>query len=312
MASDWNKNQKEELKEAFYSGRTDGWYIADRSCIERELQDCDERVRARLTTWLIDQRQLGIERPEVDKAVIEKVKQQRDLSEAERANRLLRAVKQRASHIGEFVELATFTNLFLSHSESTNKKEVEYLAKYLIHCGWLLHKSEYSDSALIDHPMMLLQISVEGYAHLAELDAVSNESEQAFVAMWFGKTMEAAWAKGIQPAVEGAGYKPIRIDKEEAADKIDDQIIAEIRRSRFLVADFTHGETGARGGVYYEAGFAHGLDIPVIFSCRKDCMDQIHFDTRQYNHIDWEKPEDLKDRLVKRICAVIGDGPHKT
>ncbi len=35
---------------------------------------------------------------------------------------------------------------------------------------------------------------------------------------------------------------------------------------RFMIADFT----GHRGGVYFEAGFAHGLGIPVIWTCRED------------------------------------------
>ena len=34
-----------------------------------------------------------------------------------------------------------------------------------------------------------------------------------------------------------------------------DRIIAQIRASKFVVADFTRN----RGGVYYEAGFALGL-----------------------------------------------------
>ena len=90
--------------------------------------------------------------------------------------------------------------------------------------------------------------------------------------------------------------KPVRIDQQEHNNKIDDEIIAEIRRSRFVVADFTQGEKGARGGVYYEAGFAQGLGIEVIFTCRKDVLDNndIHFDTRQYNHIGWETPEELR------------------
>ena len=33
--------------------------------------------------------------------------------------------------------------------------------------------------------------------------------------------------------------EPVRIDQKERLNKIDDEIIAEIRRSRFLVADFT-------------------------------------------------------------------------
>ena len=58
-----------------------------------------------------------------------------------------------------------------------------------------------------------------------------------------------------------------------------------------MVADFTYGDDGERGGVYYEAGFAHGLNIPVFFTCQKGFLEKIHFDTRQYNHIEWR---DLK------------------
>ena len=127
--------------------------------------------------------------------------------------------------------------------------------------------------------------------------------------MWFDGSMNEAWDDGIAPAVHDAGYEPVRIDRVEHVNKIDDEIIAEIRRARFVIADFTHGDTGARGGVYYEAGFAHGLGIPVIFTCRKDRLGEVHFDTRQYNHIVWETPEELQDQLVKRIAAVLGDGP---
>ena len=100
-----------------------------------------------------------------------------------------------------------------------------------------------------------------------------------------------------------------RIDRKEHSNKIDDEIIAEIRRSRFVVADFTCEREKVRGGVYYEAGFALGLGLPVIWTCRKDCLDYLHFDTRQYNHIVWETPEELYARLKARIGAFIGDGP---
>jgi hypothetical protein len=67
----------------------------------------------------------------------------------------------------------------------------------------------------------------------------------------------------------------------------------------------------ARGGVYYEAGFAQGLNIPVIWVCRLDVIDHVHFDTRQFNHITWTDPQDLYAKLKNRIGAVIGDGPLK-
>ena len=129
--------------------------------------------------------------------------------------------------------------------------------------------------------------------------------------MWFDKSMDEAYGSGIRPAIEKAGYRPVRIDEKPHNKKIDDEIIAEIRRSRFVVADFTEGEEGTRGGVYYEAGFAHGLNIPVIFTCRKDSLERVHFDTRQYNHVVWEDFNHLRESLVQRISAVIGDGPGR-
>ncbi len=62
--------------------------------------------------------------------------------------------------------------------------------------------------------------------------------------------------------------------------------------------------TGNRGGVYFEAGFALGLGIPVIWTCHKDRISDLHFDTRQYNHIDWKDVIDLRERLYNRIMAI--------
>ena len=127
--------------------------------------------------------------------------------------------------------------------------------------------------------------------------------------MWFDGSTNEAFRNGIEPAIMNAGYECFRIDRKEHINKIEDEIIAEIRRSRFLVADFTHGDKGARGSVYYEAGFAHGLGLPVIFTCRKDAIKTLHFDTAHYLHIDWNDPAELRERLKKRILAVIGEGP---
>ena len=153
-------------------------------------------------------------------------------------------------------------------------------------------------------------MSIDGYKHIKD-SITTPDLAQAFVAMWFDKEMTIAYEEGIKKAVELAGYKSMRIDKKPDVNKIDDEIIAQIRRSRFLVADFTHGNEGARGGVYYEAGFAFGLGLPVIYTCRKDMVDKLHFDTRQYHHIVWEEPADLCRDLKNRIQALIGEGPKK-
>lgn len=128
--------------------------------------------------------------------------------------------------------------------------------------------------------------------------------------MWFKPSTQDAYDQGFHRAIFNSGYDPLRIDKKQHVNKIDDEIVGEIRRSRFLVADFTCEPGRVRGGVYFEAGFAMGLSIPVIWTCRADSFDDLHFDTRQYNHISWKEPADLYDQLKARIGAVIGDGPQ--
>ena len=80
--------------------------------------------------------------------------------------------------------------------------------------------------------------------------------------MWFDDSTLDAWEKGLKKGISDAGYAPLRISMKEHVNKICDEIISEIKRSRFIVADYT----GHRGGVYYEAGFAAGLGLPVILA----------------------------------------------
>jgi len=145
------------------------------------------------------------------------------------------------------------------------------------------------------------RLTLKGWERVDELRKKIPESRQAFVAMWFSDDVKDAWTEAIKPALEETGYKPIRIDIVQHNDKIDDRIIAEIRKSGLLIADFT----GNRGGVYFEAGLAMGLGIPVIWTCRKDALEEVHFDTRQYNYIVWETPEELKEKLKNRIEATM-------
>ncbi len=124
---------------------------------------------------------------------------------------------------------------------------------------------------------------------------------QVFVAMYFDESLTPAYDQGIAAALADTGYSPLRVDREQHNDKIDDKIIAELRRSGLVVADFT----GHRGGVYFECGYAMGRGTPVIWCCRKSDIGQAHFDTRQYNHIVWNEPADLREALVDRIRATV-------
>lgn len=147
-----------------------------------------------------------------------------------------------------------------------------------------------------------VKLTVSAWNRVAELErATEDESNQAFVAMWFDNQVEDAYDKAISVAISKAGYKPVRIDKINHNNKICDEIIMEIKKSKFVIADFT----GDRGGVYFEAGYAMGLGKQVIWTCREDHLGKVHFDTRQYNHIVWQTEDDLREKLYHRIKATI-------
>jgi hypothetical protein len=305
------------------SPRAGGKYvITGTAAVSRSSLREDQKVR--LTSWLISQRMMGDAAPLItsDHPEIATIRRP---SVPQRAENLLKYINSQISHISDVFEFPHMSlggrdplwkryAEMLAWSASTKLEELEYLRRFL------------DDQDLIGSPPSQLQfagypctLTVRGHAHLAELKKPSTDSMQAFVAMWFDSSLDEAYHKGIKPAIEDSGYAPMRIDEKEHFNRIDDEIIAEIRRSKFLVADLTEGTItevedgptigGTRGSVYYEAGFAHGLNRPVIYTCREDTFKKIHFDLRQYVCIDWDTPVDLKSRLAKRISAIFGDGP---
>jgi nucleoside 2-deoxyribosyltransferase/Zn ribbon nucleic-acid-binding protein len=124
---------------------------------------------------------------------------------------------------------------------------------------------------------------------------------KAFVAMAFTPEMLQIQSSAIKQAAYECGFEAFTVSEEEHNEDINDKIIANIKESRFVIADFT----GQRGGVYFEAGFAQGLGIPVIRTCKEEESKKLHFDISHYNFIFWETPEELKDKLYNRIRATI-------
>lgn len=90
--------------------------------------------------------------------------------------------------------------------------------------------------------------------------------------------------------------------------EIDDEIIVGIKRSRFVVADLT----GNRPNVYYEVGYAHGLGLPVLLTCRHDSVNGLGFDIRQRRCITWEDGnwDPPMKELADWIKALIGPGKN--
>jgi nucleoside 2-deoxyribosyltransferase len=189
-----------------------------------------------------------------------------------------------------------------------------------------------------ENPHTNINITAEGYKRLRQLKTPNKSSRQCFVAIWLASDMDDVFNNAIKPAIEFIEegeiiprFEAIKINNVEHVNDINDEIIAQIRRSRFMVCDLT----GYRGGVYFEAGFAYGLGIDVIYTCRTDWTKEeilknksgteveylydkadkkisvkkegVHFDLAHRNRIEWsaDKLDDFREKLENRIKAVI-------
>jgi len=166
-------------------------------------------------------------------------------------------------------------------------------------------------------------LTLAGWERVRQIREVTRAKKDAFVAMWFHQSMNQIWEQGFHPALSDLGWIPVRIDKEHFSGRIDDEILKRIRKAGVLIADIT----GARHGVYFEAGFALGLGIHVIWTCNtgwrtmlqtevnpndltppkveeRGWFDVAHFDTHTFPHILWKDAEDLKRQLSTRLEAL--------
>jgi hypothetical protein len=206
----------------------------------------------------------------------------------ERIDRILLYVLRKMDTYDEGVPISQQYDYSVAYAR--NPAEFRFLLNRAIGIGYL----EFDDEAAY-------RLTLKGWEHAAQLSQSRVRPNLAFVAMSFDADLRPVYLEAIRPALEQTGYVPFRVDDAQYNEKIDDRIIADIRKSGLLIADFTQH----KGGVYFEAGFALGLGVPVIWTCRETDVSGAHFDTRQYNYIVWKDASDLREKLVARIEATV-------
>ncbi len=204
--------------------------------------------------------------------------------------KLLQALERRSNTPGHVVNLTLGVDFPLAYASSS--AECEFYLRGLEERGLVKSKSVINN----------VVITSAGWDYLDKHASDLEERTQGFVAMSFSTVMKPIWEDAMKPAILQAGYTPYRIDEDAHSENIIFRIMAEIKDSRFVVADLTEQNSG----VYFEAGYAMGLELPVIWSIRKDDVDNVHFDTAQYNQIRWDSAEELREGLFDYISAIIG------
>ena len=260
---------------------------------------------AELSGWLRERNLLGIEIPMLTSSFLEEVINTLPrYSPLEKQKKLLKAIELLTDYPGK--EVLLIPEYEVSLAWAANEKEFEYYIKSLMDRG--LIEIPNAGRRAISDPLYPMVITAAGWEYLEKDQSNLTSKTQAFVAMSFDGALLSVYENAIAPAIESTGYRPYRVDAKPHLERIDAKIVAEIKNSRFIVADVTQ----QKAGVYYEAGFAHGLGIPVIWCVRHDDLANVHFDTRQYSHILWKTEDELKEKLRDFILATIGEKSYRS
>lgn len=250
------------------------------------FEDFTERSRANVSAWL--------SRNPIARITLDKIEQLRSLKEPSVLQRLDLMLQQLANGVSRVNEQVDLTIRMVSATWSIDDSDARGLLRLLEQQG------------KVQREVGAYTVTATGWQHLHTLSSDSTNSNQCFVAMCYNDQMFDVYSRALGVAIGAAGYDAFIVSERDHNGKIDDLMVAEIRKSKFVVADFTE----QRGGVYYEAGFAQGLGKEVIWTCREDQVKELHFDIRQYNCVLWKLDNlaDFTSRLRLRIERVLGRG----
>jgi hypothetical protein len=105
--------------------------------------------------------------------------------------------------------------------------------------------------------------------------------------------------EAIKAGAKECGITAERIDEEERSERITDRMLESIRKAEFVIVDLTN----ERPNVFYEAGYAHGLGKIPIYIARE--ATHLHFDIKDYPVIVFRNMKELRERIVRRLQAII-------
>lgn len=126
-----------------------------------------------------------------------------------------------------------------------------------------------------------------------------SETKRVFVVMPFAPELDDLYMLGIRETCEQLGFVVERADEVEHNVAIMEVILDRIRTADVVVGEMSHSNPN----VYYEVGYAHALDRPVILCSRTG--NPIPFDLAAINHILYSSIVDFRDKFRRRLTAVL-------
>ena len=229
----------------------------------------------------------------------------------EQANNLIRYIGDEVSKTGE--NIPSLPGHIHAIIGAVRLKAALELAKELHNKGLLRLNPQGAAGHIGDdpHPVSFptdINLTIDGWKQYMDEKAGRFAGDYGFLAMEFDKPeLETLVEDVLKPTVkEALGYDLRDIRDISRAGIIDNILRVAIRDARFVIVDLTHDNSGA----YWEAGYAEGLDKPVVYICKKEKFERsreegggTHFDTNHCTTVLWGENgnKDFRQQLAATL-----------
>ena len=183
-----------------------------------------------------------------------------------------------------------------------NREETESLVKTLCERGLI-------DARIVEPigrkhvlPLTFLQVTLTlaGWEQYERYRAFA--SDYGFMAFQYGGRDIETVVQHLERVFADRGQYKLRwMDRHARTGVMDSEMRKMIQGALFVIADLTHDNHGA----YWEAGYAEGLDKPVVYTCEEKKFDRdgTHFNTEHCWTVSWSA--DKMDEFASELIDVL-------
>ncbi|OAB42162.1 hypothetical protein [Paenibacillus glacialis] len=231
----------------------------------REITDCDEKV-----TLSADDLESIVNSPNIPITIEDK------------GIRLLQYLYRHAEAPGKPVVIQPLSRNY-NLTYSLNLQELVYIIDKLINEKVLIREG------------MNFKLTEKGWREVAA-SAGSKKLKPCVVLISDEEDLRKVWLDKLLTKIEQCGYQPRLLTHTNThnREKYSLELIAD---SKMIIADLT----GQSPEVYFTAGYALGLNIPVIWTVNSRDADKLFVQIKDIRPIVWETAEDLAVILQQRL-----------
>ncbi|MNJ51638.1 hypothetical protein D3C77_469480 [compost metagenome] len=200
----------------------------------------------------------------------------------DKGNRLLQYLYRHSEGAGEPVVIHPLSRSY-NLTYSPNLQELVYIIDKL------------RNEKLLIREGMTFQLTEKGWSEAAA-SARGKKLKPCSVLVSNEEDMRAEWLQMLLPKIEQYGYQPRLLTqaKTQNSEKYSLELIAD---SKLVIADLTNQSPE----VYFAAGYALGLKIPVIWTVKSSDADIFPVKIKEIRPIVWNTVEELTVILQQRL-----------